>query len=493
MGLSRRKFLSMGSAFLAGLSFGQQVSIAAPIPPRKRNIVFILTDDLRYDAISAFGNSFYQTPNLDALARASAYFDNAFVTTSLCSPSRASILTGCYAHVHGVMNNSTPLPSTLPTFPRLLQKQGYETAFIGKWHMGGHSDAPRPGFDHWVSFRGQGHYANQTLNVDGQSVEKTGYLTDVLTDYAIDFVRKPHDRPFMLYLSHKAVHADFDTLDRFEGLFADASYPYPDSMADTEANYKGKPDWVKRQRDSWHGVDGLYNKTRDLDTVVRQTAETVLGLDENMGRLASALREEGLLEDTLLVFTADNGFMFGEHGLIDKRAMYEPSIRVPLFVHCPSLIPEPRRIEEMVLNIDFAPTFLDIGGAEIPKSMQGRSFLGLLTEHDENWRDDFLYEYFWERAFPQTPTVLGVRTNRYKFMQYHGIWDRYELYDLESDPHEMNNLIGEFMVETEGGSLDRLIARRAPDPVKSIYLDLSERLKRLVNATGCAPEPDWRP
>jgi len=161
-------------------------------------------------------------------------------------------------------------------------------------------------------------------------------------------------------------------------------------------------------------------------------------------------------------------------------------------VHCPALIPKPRRIEEMVLNIDFAPTFLEIGGVHVPESMQGRSFCGLLMGRKENWREDFLYEYFCERAYPQTPTVLGVRTDRYKFMQYHGIWDRYELYDLDNDPDEMNNLIGEFIIESEGGSLDRLIARQASEPVKSIYLDLQNRLKRLLNETGCASEPDWR-
>jgi len=262
MRVSRRKFLGMGSAFFAGASMGLQTPAADESAVRKRNIVFILTDDFRYDAISAFGNPYYETPNLDALARRSAFFDKAFITTSLCSPSRASILTGCYAHVHGVMDNSSSLPSTLLTFPRLLQENGYETAFIGKWHMGGQNDATRPGFDHWVSFAGQGHYAEPTLNVDGRTVENTGYLTDILTDYAIEFIRKPHDRPFLLYLSHKAVHADFDTLDRFEGRFEGKSYPYPDSMADTEENYKGKPDWVKRQRNSWHGVDGIYNNTR---------------------------------------------------------------------------------------------------------------------------------------------------------------------------------------------------------------------------------------
>jgi N-acetylglucosamine-6-sulfatase len=489
-GPSRREFLKTAATLTvaAGAAAAQPASVA-----KKRNIVFILTDDLRYDAIAAFGNPFYETPEMDALARNGMYFDNAFVTTSLCSPSRASILTGLYAHVHQVMDNSTPLDPDTPTFPVELQKAGYETAFVGKWHMGGASDAARPGFDRWVSFRGQGVYNNPTFNIDGKKVQRDGYVTDLITDYALDFINKPHDRPFMLYLSHKAVHADFQPCERHEGAYDDKTYPYPASMADTEENYRGKPAWVRAQRDSWHGVDGMYNGKRDLEKVVKQCGEAVLALDDNIGRVAKALEAQGLLDSTLLVLTSDNGFLFGEHGLIDKRCMYEPSIRVPLVVHCPELVGRGKRCEEMILNMDFAPTFLEIAGHPIPESMQGRSFLGLLNGTKDKGREDFLYEYFWERAFPQTPTVLGVRTKTHKFTQYHGVWDRYELYDLANDPEEMNNLLADFEITTEGGSLDRLIASRAPEDLKKLHGDLQQRLKRLLKETQCAPEPDWTP
>ncbi len=464
-----------------------------PAKHATRSIVFILIDDMRYDAVGAFGNPYWHTPRIDDLARGGIWFENAFVTTSLCSPSRASILTGLYAHRHRVMSNAVRLDPSLPTFPREVQQAGYRTAFIGKWHMGGSSGAPRPGFDRWVSFKGQGRYNNPTLNVDGKPVKTEGYVTDLITDYAEAFLRtQTRDRPFLLYVSHKAVHADFQPMPRHEGAFKGKPYPYPESMADTEANYQGKPEWVREQRDSWHGVDGMYNNSRDLDTVVRQTAEALMAVDESVGRIVAALKERGLLDSTLIVFTSDNGFQFGEHGLIDKRVMYEASIRVPLIAHCPELIPAGRRCDEMILNVDFAPTFIELAGRSAPNSMHGRSFAPLLRGEQVTHREDFLYEYFWERSFPQTPTVLGVRTKRYKFIQTHGVWDRYELYDLQKDPHERHNLLGEFRLTTEAGSLDHLIARRAKGELKKTYMDLRRRLRRLQTETGCAPEPNWR-
>jgi N-acetylglucosamine-6-sulfatase len=469
------------------------VCLAAPTnaAAAKRNIVFILTDDQRYDAVGGFGNPFYKTPQLDGLARNGIYFENAFVTTSLCSPSRASILTGLYAHTHRVMNNSTRLSPDIPTFPQELQKAGYETAFVGKWHMGGSSDAPRPGFDHWVSFRGQGVYNNPTFNVDGKKIKRRGYVTDLITDYAALFIKRQHSKPFMLYVSHKAVHADFQPVARYEGRYKDTAYPHPESMANTPENYHGKPDWVRKQRDSWHGVDGMYNKKRKFDKVIQETAEALLAVDESVGRIVATLREKGLLESTLLVFTSDNGFLFGEHGLIDKRVMYEPSIRVPLIIHCPELFKGGQRRSEMILNIDFAPTFLDVAGRPIPESMHGMSFYGLLTGTRRDWRTEFLYEYFWERSFPQTPTVLGVRTETHKFMQFHGVWDRYELYDLRNDPNEMHNLLAEYRIESEGGTLDHLIASRVKGDLKRVYGDMQQRLRRLLKETSCAPEPRW--
>ncbi len=448
---------------------------------------------MRYDAVGAFGNPYWHTPRIDALARGGIWFENAFVTTSLCSPSRASILTGLYAHKHRVMGNAVRLDPKLPTFPRVLRGSGYRTAFIGKWHMGGSSGAPRPGFDRWVSFKGQGRYNDPTLNVDGEVVRAKGYVSDLITDYAEAFLREQsRDRPFMLYVSHKAVHADFQPMPRHEGAYKGKTYPYPRSMADTEANDRGKPEWVREQRDSWHGVDGIYNNRRDLDTVVRQTAEALMAVDESVGRIVDALKERGLLDSTLIVFTSDNGFQLGEHGLIDKRVMYEASIRVPLIAHCPELIRPGQRCDEMILNIDFAPTFIDLGGGTIPDSMQGRSFAGMLRGESVPWREGFLYEYFWERSWPQTPTILGVRTKRYKFIQTHGVWDKYELYDLQADPHEMNNLIGQFEITTEGGSLDHLIARRAKGEVKRVYMDMRRRLGKLLQENDCAAEPNWR-
>ena len=480
---------------VAGLILVGLVTVAAPVaaqdPGSPRNIVLILTDDQRFDGLGLL-NKYFQTPNLDTLAESGIVFENAFVTTSLCSPSRASILSGLYAHAHQVLDNRTGMPAGIPTFPQGLRTSGYQTGFIGKWHMGGASDEPRPGFDHWVSFRGQGPYVDPTLNVNGRRIERLGYTTDLLTDYAVEFLRAEHDRPFLLYLSHKAVHSPFTPAERHRGVYADRRYPEPESMADTEANYRGKPDWVRGQRDSWHGVDGMYDGRTDFGRFVQEYAEALMAVDDSVGRIVDTLAELDLLDSTLLVFMSDNGFQFGEHGLIDKRTMYEASIRVPLIVHCPELFDGGQRRPEMILNIDIAPTLLETGGAVVPDTMHGRSFHGLLTGATEDWRDAFLYEYFWERAFPQTPTVVGVRSDRYKLMRFHGVWDRYELYDLRTDPHEMRNLVGHIRLETEAGSIDRQIAERADPATAEIFGRLNRSLEGMLAETGALNEPMWR-
>lgn len=470
------------------------------------NIVFILTDDQRFDAFSFAGHPFLETPNLDRLAADGLVFENAFVTTSLCSPSRASILTGQYAHRHQVLANRTRLDPAIPTFAMVLEAAGYDTAFIGKWHMGAPDDSPRPGFGRWVSFPGQGAYYGQHLNVDGERVESDRYITDALTDFAVEFIEQPRTGPFLLYLSHKAVHAPFAAATRHEGSYADARYPHPPSMADTAANYQGKPDWLRAQRSSWHGVDGMYGGSVDFDQFAIDYAETLRAVDDSVGRIVGELARAGVLEQTLLVFTSDNGFLFGEHGLIDKRVMYEESIRVPLIVRGPMGARGGGRRSQMVLNVDFAPTFMAIAGAEIPDAVQGRSFLPVLQDSAAPGRDAFLYEYFWERAFPQTPSVLGVRTERYKLMRYHGVWDRYELYDLQTDPHEQHNLIGDYVTTSEVGHVEsRVLGGRTPeerallgtgaaDPaLRELFLRLWLRLDALLAETGAAAEPNWRP
>ena len=436
------------------------------------------------------GHPFLETPNLDRLAREGVVFENCFVTTSLCSPSRASILSGQYAHLHRVLDNSTPLPADTPIFPVELQRAGYETGFFGKWHMGGESDEPRPGFDRWVSFRGQGVYKNPAFNIDGARTPTEGYVTDLITDHAEEFIKKKREKPFFAYVSHKAVHAEFAPAERHKGSYSGKTYPHPESMADTDENYRGKPAWVRAQRKSWHGVDGMYNKTTDFGKFAVDYAETMRAVDDSVGRILGALRASGQLERTLLLFTSDNGFMFGEHGLIDKRAMYEPSIRVPLLARGPGMAAGTRR-KEMILNIDFAPTILEAAGSAIPATMQGRSFLSLLGGGTARWRDAFLYEYFWEKSFPQTPTVFGVRTDRYKLMKFHGVWDRYELYDLQEDPGERNNLIGDYLLEAEAGNNEPVIRRKAPDELKKLFNALDRRLAELMKEAGASEVPAW--
>lgn len=466
--------------------------VAPAQSPTPRNVVFILTDDQRFDALGCMGHPFLETPHLDQMAKEGTLFERAYVTTALCSPSRASILTSRYAHQHGVLDNITVLPDTLPTYPKLMRDAGYETAFIGKWHMGGESAAPQPGFDRWVSFRGQGVYYNPVLNVDGNESKHDGYVTDLLTDFAEEFIARDRDKPFALFLAHKAVHAEFAPAERHKGCYADKQYPHPASMADTEENYAGKPAWVRAQRESWHGVDGMYDKKVDFDQFARDYAETMRAVDDSVGRVIAALRAKGLDKDTLVVFTSDNGFQFGEHGLIDKRTMYEASIRVPLLVWCPGVVAAGARRSELITNLDYAPTFLEMAGIPAPKEFMGHSFWKLLQGGQVPWRDAFLYEYFWERSFPQTPTVLGVHAGDAKLMQYHGIWDRYEMYNLAVDPDEQKNLLADFMISSEPGTLDNFIrGRKSSDPNAAEFVRLSKRLQELLKETGCRPEPSW--
>ena len=324
-----------------------------------KNVIFVLVDDLRYDALGYMGHPWIETPHLDALAKGGVQMRNAFVTTALCSPSRASILTGQYAHRHRVVDNINPAPPGTIFFPQYLQQAGYDTAFIGKWHMGGASDAPQPGFDRWVSFRGQGTYLpdKNGLNVDGKAVPQRGYITDELTDYALDWLKQRRaDRPFFLYLSHKAVHSDFTPADRHKGRYTDKPFTAPKTMADTPENYAGKPMWVRNQRNSFHGVDFPYHSALDIADYYRRYAETLLAVDDSVGRVMALLRDRGLLDSTIVMFMGDNGFAFGEHGLIDKRTAYEASMRVPLLMSgggCPH-----PRASRRLSPTSHGPTFL---------------------------------------------------------------------------------------------------------------------------------------
>lgn len=418
------------------------------------NVVFILSDDHRFDFMGCVESSpaFLETPNLDRMAAEGAHFKNAFVSTSLCSPSRASILTGQYMHHHRVVDNQRPVPEGTTFFPQLLQRADYTTAFVGKWHMGHDNDEPRPGFDHWVSFPGQGVYFDPTLNINGQRKDFPGYTADVLTDQALEWLKeeRPDDKPFMLYLSFKAVHYPFQPAPRHAGRYHGQPIDYPETMANTEQNYQTQPRWVLDRRFSIHGIDhmetGAFDKdpVPDFDELYYNYCETVHGMDENVGRVLDFLDQSELSKDTIVIYMGDNGFHLGEHGFYDKRDAFETSIRVPMLAYAPGRIPPGTVVESMVQNVDVAPTILDVCGVEVPDTVEldGRSMQPLWQgKQVDEWRDHILYEYHWEWNFPATPSVLAIRTDRYKYVYYHGTWDHDSFHDLQTDPLERHNLI----------------------------------------------------
>ncbi|MDH7482511.1 MAG: sulfatase-like hydrolase/transferase [Armatimonadota bacterium] len=448
--MTRREFVVKGAAAIGTLTTG--LSLSRPAFGEKRpNILFILTDDQRYDAMGFMGRpSFLKTPNLDRIAREGAHFENAFVTTALCSPSRASFLTGTYAHRHGVVNNEANDPDpSCPTFPLLLQKAGYETAYIGKWHMEPKAD-PRPGFDYWLSFKAQGIYENPNLNENGHEFQAEGYMTDLLTNYAVNWLKRKRSKPFCMILAHKAVHSPFTPAPRHKDAFPNAEIPEPASYKDT---FEDKPEWMRRaftfgvRRERWiaslkepapQKVErGEWNprEPRRLDYY-----RTILAIDESVGRVLDTLEKTGQLDNTVIVFASDNGFFMGEHGLGDKRLIYEESIRIPLLMRYPEIIKPGSKRKEMFLNIDLAPTLLDIAGVDIPKTMQGRSILPILKGKKSEWRESFLYEYFREEWAAGIPLMLGVRSKDWTYCSYPDMNDIEELYDLRNDPTQVRNL-----------------------------------------------------
>jgi len=455
------------------------------------NIILILVDDQRYDFLSYLNHPWIETPQIDKLASNSLYFENAFVTTSLCSPSRASILTGMYAHAHTVIDNDTPLPSELPTFPSILQKAGYKTALIGKWHMGGESSEPRPGFDYWLSFPGQGKYVNPDLNLNGKTFNKEGYTTDILTDYAVEFISNnvKSKTPYCLYLAHKAVHENFTPAQRHIGYYKDLIIPRPGTFENTENNRAGKPDWVVKQRQSWHGTER--DNLGGFDNFFRRYSECMLSVDESVGRVVKTLKDLGELENTVIIYLSDNGYLMGEHGLIDKRVMYEAAIRVPLFIHYPKLIKEPKKIEEFALNIDIAPTILELTNQDIPESMHGKSLLPLIKNINTEWRKDFLYEYFQDYNAVQTPTIFGLRTKDYSYITTQGLWDNYELYDLRTDKEQVNNLLQNINYgQRYGGFVVNV--RRQDIGLSEIILPMEKRIKEILDETNGRRNPGWK-
>ncbi len=388
------------------------------------NIVFILSDDHRYDFSGFAGHPFVETPNLDQLAAQGVVFNRAYVGTALCSPSRASFLTGVSPYQHGVWNNFTPWSEQNRTFFEYLKPVGYSTAFIGKWHMPGNRLPEIAGLDHFISFTnvgGQGTYEWNPMIVNGREVaSRSRYIATELTDYAIEWMEQQQG-PFVLYLSHKSVHASFtpDSADVNRYDAEDARVP------------EGAHLWSTHTRNQY-----VHLTRTPVDESIRRYGETIRSMDREIGRLLARIDQLQLADNTLVIYASDNGYQWGEHELTDKRWAYEESIRIPFIMRVPGS-PGGRVIERIVANTDIAATFLDAAGITVPDYMEGGSLLRLMADKNTRWRDGFLYSYFFEPPYP-TPTSFALVTDRFKLIKTD--WLGYELYDLHADPREQRDL-----------------------------------------------------
>ncbi len=443
------------------------------------NMVVILVDDMRFDEFGAAGHPYIQTPNIDRLAAEGAYFVNSFTVNPLCSPSRATLLTGQHAQYHGITDNLArdALSHELATFPRRLQENGYDTAFFGKWHMG-NDDSPRPGFSTWAGMRGQGEAIDPTFNLDGRRERIDGYVTDVMHDLASDFLAADRDGPFLLYLSHKGLHPNvfqaddgsaadlpegqtrsgFIAADRHVGMYAGAEQP-------RRPNFGIAPTDKPSLRRQINQMPALGRETVTPDRTIEQRHEMLMAIDEGIGRLLADLEASGTLDNTVVVFTSDHGYWYGEHGLgAERRMAYEEGIRIPLLIRYPARVDPGTRPAPMALTLDLAPTMLDLAGLEQTEVRHGRSLLPLLAgETVEGWRDSFMIEYYSDTVFERMDRMgyKALRTENHKYIRYEDLQDMDELYDLNDDPYELSNLIAEpsstALIATLDAELDRLI------------------------------------
>ena len=457
--------------------------------PKQPNILFIMSDDHAYQAISAYNSNLIQTPNIDEIATQGMIYNKAFVTNSICAPSRAVILTGKYSHLNGVKGNSEVFDGSQQTLPKILQKNGYQTGIVGKWHLKSHPT----GFDYWNVLPGQGDYYNPDFIKQGKDTVYKGYVTEIITKLSIDWLKKrKRNKPFFLMMHHKAPHRSWMPALKNLELFDEKDFPLPENFYD---NYEGR-EALKKQMltvkdhmdirmdykvpciscdtgsvNSW--APGEYWRRLDrLSPAERQTWEDsykkeetkfwevkddetkydqwkyrrymedylrcIASVDESVGEVLKFLKDNGLDENTIVVYTSDQGFYLGEHGLFDKRFMYEEALRTPLLIRYPGEIKKGSSSESLVQNIDVAPTLLEVAGITQPIDMQGIPLQKTWTENSTGWRDAIYYHYY-EKGFGATPHY-GVRTDRYKLIHYYDLVDSWELYDLKNDPREMKNL-----------------------------------------------------
>jgi arylsulfatase A-like enzyme len=438
------------------------------------NIIFVMTDDQTARDMSCYGNPILRTPNMDRIAGGGTRFANCFTTNALCAPARATVLTGCFSHVNGIRGNSEmadaveELDPSIPTFPELLQGAGYQTALVGKYHI---RQDPR-GFDTWCIHPGQGVYFDPVYIENGKRIQKTGYASDVTTDIALDFLKgRDTARPFCLVYQFKAPHRPFTPAPRHADLYSDVEIPEPATFDDDYDTRKiaGMAEDMKFDvsiagdyEDLPEGLGDRERKRWLFQRFMKDRYRNLTGVDENLGRVLDYLEENGIADNTLIMYTSDHGYFLGDYGWYDKRFMYEPALRIPLVARCPAGGVAGHVSEELVMNVDIAPTILDFAGVEIPDVMQGQSLKPLMTgDHPADWRQSVYYSYYensWElvgkgddaMAEPFeyfTPHRVGphrgVRTDRYKLIEYYSEGDYWELFDLAEDPDELRNVYGD--------------------------------------------------
>jgi arylsulfatase A-like enzyme len=457
---------------------------------KKPNFLVVLIDDLRYDEFGAGGHPYMKTPHIDRIAHEGLLFERAFHTTPICSPNRASIVTGQYASRHGIIDNVArdAMSHRLPNYHKQLQALGYETAHIGKWHMGNDA-APRPGYDTWISFKGHGQLYDPEFNENGAYVQHKGYVTDLLNEKALQFVEKKRGKPFALFLAHKAVHPDafqaadgtldlslggYKPAERHADLYKGSVFPPRPNVLPPETVVKQKPAWaeafeLKKTEKAQKTLKAIHSGEQEE---IRLRAAMMASVDEGVGQILESLEKSGQLDDTFILFLGDNGYFFGEHGLgPERRFAYEEGIRAPFIMRYPRRIKAGTTIKDLVLTLDIAPTMVALAGGKPAKAVQGLSLLPLLAGKRVGWRKSFMAEYFSENAMPWLigMTYKAVRTDRYKYIHWvnrgglDGVID--ELYDLDKDPYELKNLIGSRAYAGVRAKLHKELARLVAESI----------------------------
>ncbi|MDR3734122.1 MAG: sulfatase [Acidobacteriaceae bacterium] len=442
---SRREFLrTSAAAFAATACTSQLLGEMIHGSEKKPNIIFFLGEGVRPDESSLSGNQFLHTPNIDRIGREGAVFNNSFVTNALCLPGRASVLSGMYGHTTGAVDNQhSKVPDSFPIVTDLIRNAGYEIAFIGKSHVEGALTDRY--WDYYFGFKGQADYEHPMITEGrngkfSEPVRYNQYVDDILTDRAVNWLKEPHAKPICLFLWFYAPHAPFYRPLRRSTDFNGVSIPIPKSYFEYKDGYPGKPqgvvDALNKIGEQFFGNDD----PRSFEELVKDHYAGVESNDDDMEAVFQVLEDKKMMDDTAVLWSSDHGFFLGEHRFYDKRLMYEPSIRVPMMIRYPKRIQPGTTTDEMVLNIDIAPTLLDLAGASIPSAFQGRSLMPLAEgKKVSNWRKDWLYEYYEYPGFENVPPCRGIRTERYKYIDYF-TQNAYELYDLQTDPDEMHNL-----------------------------------------------------